>query len=102
MRVEWDVAIEMDDRVVLRADVFRPDDDARYPVIVSCGPYAKDRPPAGTPTWRASGSAPRLIAWSGVFGAVRYQEPVPSPPLRTPHRSLRRCRMGLVDGGGGI
>jgi hypothetical protein len=34
--------------------------------------------------------------------AVRYQEPVPSPPLRTPHRSLRRCRMGLVEGGGGI
>ena len=41
MQVEWDVPIPMDDGVALRADVFRPDDDGRYPVIVSCGPYAK-------------------------------------------------------------
>src|SRR5918998_2170449 len=41
MRIDWDVAIEMDDGVVLRADVFRPDDDARHPVILSYGPYAK-------------------------------------------------------------
>jgi predicted acyl esterase len=41
MRVEWDVPIEMDDGVVLRADVFRPDADGRYPVLLSYGPYAK-------------------------------------------------------------
>jgi uncharacterized protein len=41
MRVEWDVPIEMDDGVVMRADVFRPDDDKKYPVILSYGPYAK-------------------------------------------------------------
>ena len=28
MLVEWDVPIVMDDGVVLRANVFRPDDDA--------------------------------------------------------------------------
>src|SRR5712691_4512537 len=33
--------IAMDDGVVLRADVFRPIGDGRYPVILSYGPYAK-------------------------------------------------------------
>ena len=41
MQVEWDVPIEMDDGVVLRADVFRPEGDGRHPVILSYGPYAK-------------------------------------------------------------
>jgi len=41
MRVDWDVPITMDDGLVLRADVFRPDADDRYPVIMTYGPYAK-------------------------------------------------------------
>jgi uncharacterized protein len=41
MRIEWDAPIAMDDGVVLRADVFRPVGDDRYPVILSYGPYAK-------------------------------------------------------------
>jgi predicted acyl esterase len=41
MRVDWDLPIEMDDGLVLRADVFRPVDDGAYPVILSYGPYAK-------------------------------------------------------------
>ncbi|MDH3738599.1 MAG: hypothetical protein OER92_05345, partial [Alphaproteobacteria bacterium] len=41
MRIDWDVPIEMDDGVVLRADIFRPNDDGAYPVILSYGPYAK-------------------------------------------------------------
>ena len=45
MHVDWDVPIEMDDGVVLRADVYRPDElsgsQRRHPVILSCGPYAK-------------------------------------------------------------
>jgi len=41
MKIHWDVPIEMDDGLVLRADVFRPDDDQRHPVILSYGPYAK-------------------------------------------------------------
>ncbi len=40
MRTEWDVPIEMDDGVVLRADVYRPDQGS-HPVILSYGPYAK-------------------------------------------------------------
>lgn len=41
LHIEWDVGIEMDDGVVLRADIFRPDADGVYPVILSHGPYAK-------------------------------------------------------------
>jgi predicted acyl esterase len=41
MRIDWDVPIAMDDGVVLRADVFRPIKDDRYPVILTYGPYAK-------------------------------------------------------------
>ena len=41
MRIDWDVPITMDDGLVLRADVFRPVKDGKYPVILSYGPYAK-------------------------------------------------------------
>ena len=41
MRIDWDVPIEVDDGLVLRADIFRPVKDGRYPVILSYGPYAK-------------------------------------------------------------
>src|SRR5262249_20546605 len=41
MRIDWDVPIKMDDGLVLRADVFRPVKDGRYPVTLSYGPYAK-------------------------------------------------------------
>ena len=41
MRIDWDVSIPMDDGIVLRADIFRPTAEGRYPVILSYGPYAK-------------------------------------------------------------
>jgi putative CocE/NonD family hydrolase len=41
MRIDWDVGIEMDDGLILRADVFRPVEDGEYPVILTHGPYAK-------------------------------------------------------------
>ena len=41
MQVEWDIPIAMDDGVVLRADVFRPPEAGKHPVILSYGPYAK-------------------------------------------------------------
>ena len=41
MWIDWDVPIEMDDGLVVRADVFRPVGEGRYPVILSYGPYAK-------------------------------------------------------------
>ncbi len=41
MRVDWDTAISMDDGVMMRADVFRPIEPGRYPVLLTYGPYAK-------------------------------------------------------------
>ena len=41
MRILWQVPIKMDDGLVLRADVYRPVEDGRYPVILSYGIYAK-------------------------------------------------------------
>jgi predicted acyl esterase len=42
MRIDWDVPITMDDGLLLRADVFRPTKEGKYPVILSYGPYAKN------------------------------------------------------------
>ena len=41
MRITWHQSIAMDDGTVLSADVFRPIADARAPVILSYGVYAK-------------------------------------------------------------
>jgi uncharacterized protein len=35
MRIDWDVPIPMDDGIVLRADVFRPIAEGKYPVIMT-------------------------------------------------------------------
>src|SRR5215211_1362453 len=44
MRIDRDTLVEMDDGVVLRADVYRPIEDGEYPVILTYGPYAKNMP----------------------------------------------------------
>jgi uncharacterized protein len=41
MKIDWDVEITMDDGLVLKADVFRPIKEGRYPVLLTYGPYAK-------------------------------------------------------------
>lgn len=41
MRVIWDAPIPMDDGVVLRADIFLPEAEGHYPVIITSGPYGK-------------------------------------------------------------
>jgi uncharacterized protein len=41
MQIEWDAAIPMDDGIVLRADVFRPMGNGKFPAILNYGPYAK-------------------------------------------------------------
>jgi predicted acyl esterase len=35
MRIDWDIPIEMEDGVVLRADVYRPIEEGQYPVIMT-------------------------------------------------------------------
>lgn len=41
MRINWNVGIEMDDGNVVRADIFTPIAEGRYPVLMSYGPYGK-------------------------------------------------------------
>lgn len=41
MRIDRDVPITVDDGLTLRGDVFRPDGDGTYPVLLSYGPYGK-------------------------------------------------------------
>jgi len=44
MQIDWDVPIEMNDGLVLRADIFRPIREGQYPVLITYGPYAKGLP----------------------------------------------------------
>ncbi|HEY8360772.1 MAG TPA: CocE/NonD family hydrolase, partial [Ramlibacter sp.] len=41
MKIDWDVEIGMSDGSVVRADIFRPDGEGPFPVLMSHGPYAK-------------------------------------------------------------
>ena len=41
IRIDRDVPMETRDGVTLRADVYRPDDDMKYPAILSRTPYNK-------------------------------------------------------------
>lgn len=41
MQIDWDVPIKMDDGLEVRADIFRPLKEGKYPVIITYGPYAK-------------------------------------------------------------
>ena len=40
MRIDWNVGLRMPDGALLRADIYRPIVDGRYPVILSYGCYA--------------------------------------------------------------
>lgn len=42
IKVEFDVPATMRDGVVLRANIFRPDDDGTYPIALTRTPYGKD------------------------------------------------------------
>lgn len=44
MAIDYQVPVPMSDGAVLRADVFRPPEEGRYPVILSHGVYAKGLP----------------------------------------------------------
>ena len=77
MRILWNQAIRMDDGIDLRADVYLPEREARYPVILSCGPYGKgyafqeSNPAAGEALVTAhpeilEGSSNKYQAWEVV------------------------------------
>lgn len=41
MCIDWDMPIQMDDGLILRADIFRPVHDGKFPVLLTYGPYGK-------------------------------------------------------------
>ena len=99
MRIDWDVPIEMDDGLVLRADVFRPIPDGKYPVILSYGPYAKGLAfQDGYPNqWQlmtaaASGRSGRLNQQISELGSRRSGK-VGAGRLRLRARGLARLRL---------
>ncbi len=58
MRVEQDVMVPMRDGVRLAADIYRPDADGTYPVLLALSPYGKGKQalqriaqPPGSPLW---------------------------------------------------
>jgi predicted acyl esterase len=62
MFIEWDVPIEMDDGIVLRADIYRPTKNGKYPAILTYGPYAKGK----------SFQESRPFAWNHMVKAHPY------------------------------
>ena len=41
MKIDWEVPITRDDGLQVRADIFRPIKEGKYPAIITYGPYAK-------------------------------------------------------------
>jgi predicted acyl esterase len=61
IHAEWDVPVKVRDGTILRVNIFRPNQDGRYPVIMSAHPYGKDRIPARTRSGRAVNFQYRLF-----------------------------------------
>src|SRR5215216_8076619 len=49
IRFEHDVEVAVSDGTILRVNVFRPESEGRYPVIMCAHPYGKDRLPKRGP-----------------------------------------------------
>lgn len=45
MIAEFDVPVEMRDGIVLRANIYRPNQEGKWPVLLHRHPYNKDTPP---------------------------------------------------------
>jgi uncharacterized protein len=59
--VDWDIDIPMRDGTVLRANIFRPAGEGRFPIVMSAHPYGKDRIPAKTRSGRGVNFQYRLF-----------------------------------------
>jgi putative CocE/NonD family hydrolase len=55
--VEHNVAVQMRDGVTLRADIYRPKDPGKFPVLLARTPYNKDHSPVFDPTFGKLGAA---------------------------------------------
>ena len=75
VRLDRDVPVVVRDGTVLRANVFRPEGDGRYPVLLSAATYGKDKMPVASRSGRrkplqyrmASNDAPLAFsAWTSL------------------------------------
>lgn len=62
--LEKNVDVTMRDGALLKADVFRPKDDGKYPAILNLGPYQKDKLWVTPPTLEEAGNA--FMNWETV------------------------------------
>jgi putative CocE/NonD family hydrolase len=71
IRIEQNVSIAMRDGVTLLADIFRPDEDGRFPVILLRSPYGRgqDVPPDGVGHFAARGYVVVVQSVRGTAGS---------------------------------
>jgi predicted acyl esterase len=62
--LEKNVDIQMRDNAILKADVFRPKEDGKYPAILNLGPYQKDKLWVTPPTLEEKGNP--FMNWETV------------------------------------
>ena len=87
--VDRDVPVEMRDGTILRADVYRPDSNDRFPVLLQRTPYDKNVPRISAlllnPMRAASaGYAHVTPSPHAVAGSVAGPAPCPRAPLIRP------------------
>lgn len=79
IQIEQDVGVPMRDGAILRANVFRPEADGRFPVLMTFGPYGKDvalRDFMAEAWERLTASYPEILAASSCRHLV-FERPDP-------------------------
>lgn len=61
IHVDWNAAVKVRDGTILRVNVFRPEGQGPFPVIMSAHPYGKDKIPAKTRSGRGVPLQSRLL-----------------------------------------
>lgn len=86
MIVELDIPIRVRDGLELRANVFRPEEDGMYPVILTHGPYGKDVHFADgyAPAWKKLKQLYPEVDTDGTSGRYLRWE-LPDPERWVPH-----------------
>lgn len=74
LQFERDIAVTMRDGVRLMANVFRPQQDGRYPVVLSVSPYGKDALPEDYGLFRALGMSVGRI-YESDYAAFEAPDP---------------------------
>lgn len=85
IRCDWNVPLTMRDGTSLRANVFRPDREGRFPVIMSAHPYGKDRLPKRAPFGYIPLPGFRIMAQPDPFSFSAYTSwEAPDPSFWVP------------------